>query len=126
MSEKVREFERMINLLVHEVEQSAMHPESIGRIAEARIALTAAYAQAIKGREPPPADKEKLSPREALLAALDEIDSGRLDPRALVVCFTHADNGTGFVASAPDVVTEIGLLECTKLHVHDLGRSRIA
>lgn len=64
------------------------------------------------------------SPRDVLVAMLAEIDSGRVDPDALVVCFRHGNHGagTGFFASAADVVTMLGVVESVKLLIHEAGK----
>ncbi len=61
-------------------------------------------------------------PRDALAAMLREIDEGTVNPDALVICFRYPDGGTGFMSSAPDVVTMIGIVECAKLRIHEAAR----
>lgn len=58
------------------------------------------------------------TPRQALAAMIREIDDDRIDPDALVICFRQ-DGNPGFMSSAPDVVTMLGLCEGAKLLIHE-------
>lgn len=61
------------------------------------------------------------TPREALIAMLREIDSGRVKPDALVICFRHSGNKTSFMAATPDGLTTLGLLERVKFRLHEVA-----
>jgi hypothetical protein len=61
------------------------------------------------------------TPREALEAMLSEIDSGKIAPDSLVICFRQ-DGNPGFISSAPDVVTMLGLCEGAKLAIHETAK----
>jgi hypothetical protein len=58
------------------------------------------------------------SPREALIAMLRDIDSGKVDPDAMVIAFRDkAEPGkspdSGFYTASPDGLTTLGLLTRT-------------
>jgi hypothetical protein len=68
------------------------------------------------------ASKERQwSPRDVLLAMVREIDEGTANPDALVICFKQ-DGNPGFMSSAPDVVTMLGLCEGAKLLIHEAAK----
>lgn len=60
---------------------------------------------------------DQWSPRDVLLRTLHDIDSGELNPDALIVCHaTMADGimGVGFLASIPTAMHGVGILEIVK------------
>lgn len=64
------------------------------------------------------------TPRDALIAMLRDIDSGKVHPDALVICFTRGkDVEPGFIASSPGLIVTLGLLERTKFRIHEVAGS---
>lgn len=62
------------------------------------------------------------TPRDALIAALREIDSGGLDATALVICAQEPGSGPGAVGTryyvaAPNAHVTLGLLEAVKFKI---------
>lgn len=61
------------------------------------------------------------SPRDVLLYLLKEIDSGNVDPEALVVCYADKYDGqkyrVGYRVSSPSYVLSLGMLEATKFTI---------
>lgn len=79
----------------------ASYPKSIGEIRAASSALA-----------------KDWSPREALIAALRDIDSGKADPDALVITWRErGQEVTQFLAASPDGLVTLGLLERAKMQV---------
>jgi hypothetical protein len=127
MNEKVENFTRLLKEYFKAIDTRVLLPPGAAqvRIDAAWFAVVSEYRKAVEQREPPTPTVGELTPRQALASVMNEIDSGAINPNALVVCFRHNDNGSGFAASAPDVVTMIGLVETTKLLIHDSGKSWI-
>ena len=64
-----------------------------------------------------------ISPRSTLVALLRKIDTGEIDPEALVVGWASKINETGgrtsgWSAAGPDLLTQIGILQRTILRMH--------
>lgn len=60
------------------------------------------------------------APRDALIALLRDIDSGKVDVDALVIAYRYNERKrTSFLAATPDGVTTLGLLERAKFCVHE-------
>ena len=61
---------------------------------------------------------EDWLPRDVLISAIARIDSGELDPNALVVVMRNPDgmgsNDVHYAHSGPDTVTTLGMLEFAK------------
>jgi hypothetical protein len=56
-------------------------------------------------------DAKDWTPRDALINALRDIDSGELDAQALIVCVQKCDEGMQYYNSTPSVVTALGILD---------------
>lgn len=59
------------------------------------------------------------SPRDVLISLLRDIDAGKFDVDALVVCYRHSGDRTSFRQSTPDGLTLLGLLERVKFRIHE-------
>lgn len=63
------------------------------------------------------------TPREALISVLRKIDSGELDPTALmVISMTRESDGhtsTYYTSAGPDLPTSIGMLEIAKMRLFE-------
>lgn len=62
------------------------------------------------------------TPRDVLLELLKDIDSGKIDPQALVVGYAKkTDDGKGFVVgyrqAAPSFVISLGIMEAVKYYI---------
>lgn len=58
-------------------------------------------------------DCSKWTPRDALVSVLRDIDSGKVNCKALVVCYTietEKGSNTVYAASSPDAITALGML----------------
>lgn len=60
------------------------------------------------------------TPRELLLSLLNQIDSGEIAPKAIVVCISNTTIGDDTVAtlfrcSSPDLYVSLGLMEHVKV-----------
>lgn len=61
------------------------------------------------------------TPREALISMLRDIDSGKLQTDAIVICFRRPNGEKpGFVVASPDPLVTLGLLERTKFRIHEV------
>lgn len=73
-------------------------------------------------------DKEqnaaRWKPRDALIAVLRDLDSGKINPDALVISFREqTEDGftsTRFATASPDIHTALGLLEMAKAQMLDM------
>lgn len=62
------------------------------------------------------------TPRDVLVHMLREIDSGEVDPEAIVVAFSTSPTNVRFYASSPEPRVTFGVLELAKLQAFDAGR----
>jgi hypothetical protein len=78
------------------------------------------YSQHPKSLSEVRADKSRngsdWTPRDVLIQTLRQIDSGELDPAAMIVVYSHkpnpdapSDNTMGFSVSSPDFLHSLGL-----------------
>jgi len=59
-------------------------------------------------------DCANYKPRDTLIAFLRDIDEGRINPDALVICFRETDeegSATGFRNACPDILVAMGMMQ---------------
>ncbi len=68
-------------------------------------------------------DCAEWRPRDAIAEMLADIDSGKVNPYALVICFVEklddGDNSTGFRNACPDILVAQGIMARVAWRLND-------
>jgi len=68
--------------------------------------------------EQPNSGGSDWSPRDVLISVLRDLDSGLIEPKALLVAYTDFKK-TSFTQSSPNIITLLGLITHVAYVIHD-------